>query len=298
MSKKTRPTTSIVLFREKEVRRIWDEEEGQWYFSVVDVIGVLTLAPKPRQYWNDMRRRIHDEGFLELSAKCRQLKLQSVDGKYYATNCADTATLLRIIQSIPSPRAEPIKQWLATVGAERIEEIENPELLADRQRAYYRAKGYPEDWIEARMRGIQVRQELTEEWEQRGATEGREYAILTAEIARKTFDMIPSAHSAYKGLSAQHNLRDHMTSLEVILTALGEATTRAIHQSHDSQGFEELHTDAQQGGAIAGDTRRQIETATGQPVASPENFLHLARPQIEVIADGAPALPHLIEDDE
>lgn len=273
--KKEKPKTSIVLFQERTVRRDW--YDGRWFFSVIDVIDILTDSESPRRYWSDLKRKLRFEGYSEVYEKIVQLKLQSSDGKRYETDTADTQTLLRIIQSIPSPKADPLKRWLAEVGTQRLEEIDNPELAMERMRALYEAKGYPQDWIEKRMRGIAVRNELTEEWEQRGAQEGREYAILTDEIARATFGVSIQEHKQTKQLKRE-NLRDHMTDLELILTMLGEATATELHRERDTQGFPKLQTDARDAGQVAGRTRRDIETQTGKPVVSSTNYLDLQAP--------------------
>lgn len=229
--KSDKPATSIILFEGKRVRHVW--HNNQWHFSVIDVIEVLTDSENPRRYWSDLKRKLKVEGYAELYENIVQLKLESSDGKKYLTDTADTTTLLRIIQSIPSPKAEPFKRWLAEVGNQRLQEIENPEPAMERMKALYEAKGYPKEWIDARMRGITIRNELTDEWEQRGAHEGRDYAILTNEIAQATFGMGVQEHKLYKGLQRE-NLRDHMTDLELILTMLGEATATVIHRERDS----------------------------------------------------------------
>jgi DNA-damage-inducible protein D len=272
MPKEPKQSTSIALFQEKTVRRAWYQD--RWYFSVVDVIAILTESPNPRRYWSDLKRKLTAEGYDQLYANIVQLKMMSSDQKSYVTDAADTTTLLRIIQSVPSPKAEPLKRWLAEVGTQRIEEIENPELAMERMRALYEAKGYPHDWIEARMRGIAVRNELTTEWEERGAKEGIEYAILTNEIAQATFGVTISQHKLHKGLKRE-NIRDHMTNLELILTSLGEATATELHQKRDTQGFDNLQVDAKEAGEVAGNTRRDIESRTGTPVVSTSNYLHL-----------------------
>lgn len=254
---------------EKRVRRVWLED--RWWFSVIDVVGLLTDAPKPRQYWFDMKRRIQDEGFVEVSAKCRQLKMLSSDGKQRLTDAGDTEVILRIIQSIPSPKAEPFKQWLARVGVERLEELEHPELAADRMRRLYKQRGHADEWIDKRLQGIVVRDELTTEWRERGAEEGREFAILTDILHRGAFDISTAEHRAIKHLKRQVDLRDNMTSLELALTTLAEATSTAIHQARDSQGFVELQRDAGEAGDIAGGARQQIEARTERPIVSAEN---------------------------
>ncbi len=273
MSRKSdKPITSIALFEKKTVRRVWHED--RWWFSITDIIEVLTDSKRPRKYWSDLKAKLTKEGYVEVSEKIGQLKMEAADGKSYLTDAADTTTMLRIIQSIPSPKAKPFKRWLAEIGTERLEEIENPELAAERMKALYEAKGYPQEWVAAGMRGIAIRNELTDEWEQRGVQEGRDYAILTNEIAQATFGMGVRENMDYKGLKNQ-KLRDHMTDLELIPTMLGEATATAIHRERDSQGLPRLQTDARDAGDVAGRTRRDIETQTGQPVVSPENYLHL-----------------------
>jgi hypothetical protein len=274
MTKKNRPVTSIALFQEKAVRRVWHND--RWYFSVIDVIAILTDSNRPRKYWNDLKTKLTEEGYVEVSEKIGQLKMEAPDGKMRETDAADTTTLLRIIQSVPSPRAEPLKRWLAAVGTQRLEEIENPELAMERMKTLYEAKGYPPEWIEKRMRGIAIRNELTGEWEQRGAEEGRDYAILTNEISQATFGVSIQAHKAYKSLQRE-NLRDHMTDLELILTMLGEATATTLHRERDSEGMPELQKDARDAGGVAGRTRKDIEAQTGTPVVSPSNYRDLPK---------------------
>jgi hypothetical protein len=221
--------TALVVFQGKEIRRIWHNE--RWYFSVVDVIAVLTDSTVPRRYWSDLKAKLLDEGF-ESYEKIVQLKLPSSDGKKYETDCADTEFMFRIIQSIPSPKAEPFKRWLAKVGYERVQEIENPDVAMQRMRAIYRGKGYSEDWIEKRVRGIAIRDELTGEWQKRGVKEEREYAILTAEISKATFGLTPAEYKSVKGLKRE-NLRDHMTDLELIFGMLGERATTEIARTKE-----------------------------------------------------------------
>lgn len=267
----------IAVFQEQTIRRTWHQD--QWWFSVVDVVGVLSGSNIARRYWSDLKRKLAQEaGSDQLYEKIVQLKLAAPDGKQRETDCADTETLLRIIQSIPSPKAEPFKRWLAKVGYERIREIEDPELASARARQLYEAKGYPKAWIEKRMRSIAVRGELTAEWNQRGVKEGREYSILTAEIARATFGVTPGAHKALKGLAerkANDNLRDHMTDLELIFTMLGEASTTEIARRKDARGFKKNQVAAREGGTIAGDARKALEVKTGRPVVSASNNLPL-----------------------
>jgi hypothetical protein len=260
----------LVVFNGKGIRRIL--QNGEWLFAVIDVVAVLTDSEKPRDYWYRMKKREHVTSGLELSTLCRQLKLESTDGKKYQTEMANTEDLFRIIQSIPSPKAEPFKRWLAKVGYERVQEIEDPELASKRTKALYRAKGYSEAWIEKRMRGIAVRAELTDEWKNRGVGKEPEYAILTSEISKAAFGFAPSEYKELKGL-ARENLRDHMTDLELIFSMLGEAATTEITRKQDAQGFGENRVAARKGGRIAGDARENLERETGTKVVSPENYL-------------------------
>jgi len=263
-------TTKIAIFQEKQIRKIIHNDE--WWFSVTDVILALTDSADPRDYWYRMKVRVkEDEGF-ESSTICRQLKLESSDGKKYETDCANTEGIFRIIQSIPSPKAEPFKKWLAKVGYERVQEIEDPELASKRMREIYRAKGYSEAWIEKRMRGIEVRETLTNEWKNRGVKEGLEYAILTAEISKATFGMTPSEYQEFKGLKKE-NLRDHMNDLELIFTMLGEASTTEIAKNKDARGFVENEKAAQEGGDVAGKARKDLELKSGKKVVSEDNYL-------------------------
>ncbi|MDO8587578.1 MAG: Bro-N domain-containing protein [Armatimonadota bacterium] len=265
--------SNISLFEEKQVRRVW--HEGKWYFSVVDVVEVLTDSPEPRDYWYRVKKRDKTAGS-ELSTLCRQLKMESPDGKKYLTDCADAEGLLRIIQSIPSPKAEPFKRWLARVGYERLQEIENPELAQQRMRELYKAKGYSDDWIEKRVRSIAVRDELTDEWKNRGVKEGKEYAILTAEISKATFGMTPTEYKQFKDLARPgDNLRDHMTDLELIFTMLGEASTTEIARTRDALGFDENKEAAADGGKVAGAAREDLERKSGRRVISRRNFKSL-----------------------
>ncbi|MBC7961314.1 MAG: Bro-N domain-containing protein [Steroidobacteraceae bacterium] len=264
--------SNIKLFESKQIRSIWSEEDHKWYFSIVDVVGVLTDSPNPRKYWSVLKTRLKKEGS-QLTTNCSQLKLQAADGKYYLTDVAETEQLLRLIQSIPSPKAEPFKLWLAKVGYERLEEIENPELAAKRMRELYKAKGYSEEWIEKRVRGIAIRDELTDEWKKRGVKEQLEYAILTAEISRATFGMSPSEYRDFKKLDKRgDNLRDHMTDLELIFTMLGEASTTEIARNKDAQGYGKNLEAAMEGGSVAGSARRDLEKKSGRRVSSRENF--------------------------
>jgi len=260
----------LVVFNDKQIRRTFHNDE--WWFSIIDVIEALTGNDRPRKYWNDLKNKLCQEGYEQLSEKIGQLKLQAGDGKFYATDCANTETMFRIIQSIPSPKAEPFKRWLAKVGYERVQEIEDPELATVRTRELYRAKGYSEAWIEKRMRGIAVRAELTEEWKNRGVKESPEYAILTAEISKAAFGMTPSEYKEFKGLQRE-NLRDHFTDLELIFSMLGEAATTEIARKQDVQGFGENKVAAHKGGRIAGEAREKLEIETGEKVSTTENYL-------------------------
>ena len=267
---KINEATKIALFKGKKIRKTLSQNE--WWFSVIDIIEALTDSERPSVYWTAMKVRVKNEGEFQLSTICRQLKLESSDGKKYETDCADTEGVFRIIQSIPSPKAEPFKRWLAKVGFERVQEIENPELATKRTRILYKLKGYPEDWIEKRMRGIAIREELTDEWQKRGAKEQKDYEILTAEISKATFGMTPNEYKKYKNLNRE-NLRDHMTDLELILNMLGEATTTKITKDRDSKGFPKLKKDAHDGGAVAGRTRKDIEKQSGKRIVSKNNYL-------------------------
>ncbi len=262
---------AIVVFQGMNIRRIWHNNE--WYFSVVDTVAILTDSPSPRQYWGVLKAREP-----QLLTFCLQLKLPSSDGKYYETDCANTESLFRIVQSIPSKKAEPFKLWLAKVGYERIQEIENPELAQKRMKELYKAKGYSDDWIEKRVRGIAVRQELTDEWKNRGVKEDKEYAILTNEISKATFGKTVEEYKDFKGLKRE-NLRDHMDDLELIFTMLGEASTTKIARSKNVQGFPENKHAARKGGKIAGDARRKLELESGEDVTTPENFLDVPESQ-------------------
>lgn len=266
----------IKLFEDSKIRSVWDEKEEQWYFSVVDVVAVLTESVNPRDYWFKMKKRVHSEDGIELSTICRQLKMQSSDGKYYNTDAANVKALLRIVQSIPSPKAEPFKQWLAQVGYERILEIENPELAQERMKELFEKKGYPKDWIDKRLRSIAIRQNLTDEWKERGITKEKDYAILTAEISKATFGLTPSEYKAVKGLTKKNqNLRDHMTDLELIFTMLGERVTTEISQQEKPDSFDENKNVACRGGKVAGIARKETEKELGHSVISSENYLDL-----------------------
>ena len=234
--------SAIKVFEHKQVRSSWDSETEKWYYSIVDVVGILTDQPDTRHasnYWRKLKQRMIEEGN-QLVTNCHQLKLPSADGKLYKTDVADTELLFRIIQSIPSPKAEPFKQWLAQVGYDRVQEIENPELAQERMKELYEQKGYSKDWIDKRLRGIAIRQNLTDEWKQRGITDSRDFAILTAEISKATFGMTPSEYKTFKGLNAPNqNLRDHMTDLELIFTMLGERVTTELSQQEKPSAMSE-----------------------------------------------------------
>ena len=225
----------IAVFEGKHIRKIL--HEGEWWFAVIDIVAVLTGSSIPKRYWSDLKRKLAKEGYIELYEKIVQLKFAATDGKLYATDCADTETMFRIIQSIPSPKVEPLKRWLAKVAKERIDEIENPELSMERMKELYEKKGYPKEWIDKRLRGIAVRQDLTGEWQNRGARTSQEYAILTNEIIQGAFDLKVEEYKQVKGLERE-NLRDHMTDIELILTMLAEATTTKLHRDRDSKGIQ------------------------------------------------------------
>ena len=263
----------IDLFKGKEVRKVWHKNE--WWFSVIDIIEVLTDSPRPRQYWSDLKQKLVNEGLTQLSDKIVQLKMPASDGKMRDTDVATTETMLRIIQSIPSPKAEPFKRWIAKVGFERIAEINDPSLAVKRARATYIAKGYPDDWIDLRIQGIQKREELTGEWKERGVQE-KEYAILTAEISKATFGIIPKEHREIKGIKSQ-NLRDNMTPLELVFTMLGEVSTKEIASTKNAQGFWQNKEVAKEGGKIAGNAREELERKTGKKVVSNKNYMSIAQ---------------------
>ena len=260
----------IVLFKGNKVRRTI--YQGEWWFSIIDIIQVLTDSSIPRRYWTDLKRNLKREGFSQVYEKIVQLKLEAPDGKLRVTDCANTETAFRVVQSIPSPKAEPFKRWLAKVGYERVQEIEDPELGTKRTRLLYKLKGYPESWIEKRMRGIAIREELTDEWQNRGAEENKDYEILTAEISKATFGVTPTEYKKLKGLRRQ-NLRDHMDDFELIFTMLGERSTTEIHRQEDSKGVPKLKKDATRGGRVAGKARKVLEKELGRSVVTKKNFL-------------------------
>jgi len=264
-------TTHIAIFHGKSIRRKLVNNE--WFFSVVDIIEVLTDSTIPRRYWSDLKIKLKEEGF-ESYDKIVQLKLKSGDGKEYETDCADTEGIFRIIQSIPSKKAEPFKRWLAKVGYDRVKEIENPELAQERMKLLFEQKGYSKDWIEKRLRGIAIRQELTDEWKQRGVKKEIEFAILTNEISKATFGKTVEEYKKIKKLNRE-NLRDHMDDLEIIFTMLGEASTTRIAKTKGVQGFDENKVAAREGGEVAGNARRELELKTGESVLTEENFLDI-----------------------
>ena len=265
---------AMVVFEGKKIRNQWYNNE--WYYSVIDVIGILTNSEDPRNYWKVLKYRLNGEGS-ESVTKCNQLKLQASDGKFYETDCANTQNMFRIIQSIPSLKAEPFKLWLAQIGYERIQEIENPELAQDRAKEYYELKGYPKDWVDKRVRGIAIRQELTDEWKNRGIKENRDFAILTNEISKATFDKTIEEYKQFKGLPSKKNanLRDHMTDWELILTMVGEKATTDITKARDSKGMPRCKESAKAGGNIAKNTRKELEKKIGKSILSKENYLDL-----------------------
>ncbi len=271
-----KPTpTQLSVFEGQHIRKTWYNNE--WYFSVIDIVGVLSESSNARRYWSDLKIKLKEEGF-EVYDKIVQLKLPADDGKLRDTDCTNTEVTFRIIQSIPSPKAEPFKLWLAKVGYERVQEIENPELAQQRMKELYRKKGYSEPWIEKRVRGIAIRQELTDEWKERGVRQEKEFAILTNEISKATFGKTVEEYKDLKNLEKE-NLRDHMDDMELVLNMLGEATTTRLTQTRDSQQFPELKRDAQDGGDVAGATRKDIENKLGKSIVSSENFLEQTEQQ-------------------
>lgn len=274
---------SLKLFQSNQIRAAWNEEEEQWYFSVVDVVGALTDSVDKSAYWRKLKQRLKNEGS-ETVTICHRLKMQAEDGKMRLTDAANTKGILRIIQSIPSPKAEPFKQWLAQVGAERIEEIENPEIAQIRAHEIYRQKGYSEEWIERRMRGIETRNELTDAWSEHGVEEGKEYAILTNEISQATFGVSIANHKAIKSLKRE-NLRDHMTKLELLFTELGEASTTAIVNARNPQGLKQNVQAAREGGKIAGDARKALEEKSNLSVVSNINYKEIPQADIEKLLE-------------
>lgn len=267
---------NVKIFEGSQIRSVWDNEREEWFFSVVDVIGSLTESNNPRDYWYRVKKRMSDEERSELSTFCRQLKLKSTDGKSYKTDVADMQGIFRIIQSVPSPKAEPFKMWLAEVGKERIDEIIDPELTIDRALESYARKGYSREWINQRLQAIQVRKELTDTWQDHGVKGGNEYAILTNEISKAWSGMTTREYKDFKGLKKE-NLRDNMSTTELILNMLAETATKDIAEAKNPQGLEENKHVAQDGGSIAGDARKSIEARTGKPVITSKNAIDLGR---------------------
>lgn len=277
---------AIQLFEDKKIRTAWDEEQEEWYFSIVDVISVLTGTENPRRYWSDLKRKLKKEGAVELYEKIVQLKMLSSDGKRYKTDVANTEQLLRIIQSVPSPKAEPFKAWLARVGRERIEETIDPEQAIDRALETYLRKGYDPDWVHQRLLSIRIRNELTDEWQRRGVEKGREFAILTDEISRAWSGMTTRQYKNLKGLKKE-NLRDNMSDTELVLTMLAEASTRDISKASKPVGFDESIKVAKRGGNVANVARQQLEAETGQPVITSQNAAQLNAVVTEIIEASA-----------
>ena len=266
----------IKMFEGSQIRSVWDNEREEWYFSIVDVIGSLTESNNPRDYWYRVKKRMSEEEKSELSTICRQLKLKAPDGKMRLTDVADMQGIFRIIQSVPSPKAEPFKMWLAEVGKERIDEIIDPELTIDRALEGYARKGYSREWINQRLQAIQVRKELTDTWQDHGVKAGNEYAILTNEISKAWSGMTTREYKDFKGLKKE-NLRDNMSTTELILNMLAETATKDIAEATNPQGLEENKQVAQDGGSIAGDARKSIEARTGKPVITSKNAIDLGR---------------------
>lgn len=272
-------TNKLALFEEKEIRKTWVDDK--WYFSIVDVVYALVENSNPRRYWSDLKIKLKKEGYdIELYEIIVQLKLESADGKKYKTDCADTEGILRIIQSIPSPKAEPFKRWLAKVGSERIEEINNPELAMDRMKKIYERKGYSKAWIEQRERGITTRHILTDEWRERGAETSKDYAILTNEIYKSGFGLSAKEYKNIKRLHESQNLRDSMTNIELALTNLGEAAAVEIHKKNNSQGLNELKEDMSKAGKVLNKAKNELETELERPVVTSDNYIELTQQQL------------------
>ncbi|MEM7331532.1 MAG: BRO family protein [Chloroflexota bacterium] len=284
--------SNIVSYEDYEVRRVWVEDEqgnGRWYFAVVDVIELLTDSKKVRQYWLNMQQRSIKKEGVDLKDNCLKIRLKHRNNRSYETDCADVEWLFRIIQAIPSPKAEPIKQWLAQSGRQRLEEENDPDLTLKRMRQSYLDKGYSKDWVESRIQGIVTRNELTDEWKQRGV-EPRKFGFLTSEISKGTFNIKISEHKTFKGLKKRDNLRDNMTRLELLFTMLGEEATAEIARTDDAQGFGENLEAAKKGGQVAGDARRLLEAQTGKPVLSSKNFLDVGQEK-PLLEDGDEDVP-------
>ena len=284
----------IQLFEDKRIRTAWDEEKEEWYFSIVDVVAVLTDSPNPQTYWRVLKKRLKDEGN-ETVTSCNALKMTAADGKRRLTDVADTEQLLRIIQSIPSPKAEPFKLWLAQVGRERIEETIDPELTIDRALETYLKKGYTREWINQRLQAIQVRKELTDEWDARGVQKGVEYAVLTDKISRAWSGMSTRQYKNLKGLKKE-NLRDNMTTLELVLNMLAEATTTQFSKDRKPTTFQENLAVAKAGGQVAGRTRKDIESQSNMPVISPKNAVQLNQVITDLLEDATSGMPKKMDD--
>lgn len=290
---------NIQLFEDKKIRTAWDAEKEEWYFSIVDVIAVLTDQPTQRgasNYWAKLKQRLKEEGAAQLLTNCQQLRMTATDGKKRLTDVADTEQLLRIIQSIPSPKAEPFKAWLAMVGRERIEETIDPEQAIDRALETYLKKGYTEEWVHQRLLAIRIRNELTDEWQKRGVAKGKEYAILTDEITRAWAGMSTGQYKRLKGLKKE-NLRDNMSDLELVLTMLAEASTSDISKTEQPQGFYESQKVARRGGRVAGVARQALEAETGKPVITSQNAANFRQLVTDIVEDAA-ALPENTETDK
>lgn len=266
----------IKLYENKVIRSVWDKENEEWFFSVVDVVGVLTESANPRRYWSDLKRKLKEEGADQLYEKIVQLKMKAPDGKMRATDAANMQGIFRIIQSIPSPKAEPFKMWLAEVGKERVDEIVDPELSIDRALRTYLQKGYSREWINQRLQAIQVRKELTDVWQDHGVKEGVEFAILTNEISKAWSGMTTGQYKVFKNLKKE-NLRDNMSTLELVLNMLAEATTTELTQTIHPQGLEENKAVAKEGGTVAGNARKDIEARTGKPVITSKNAVDFSK---------------------
>ena len=263
----------LALFEEKEIRKTW--KDNKWYFSVIDVVYALTDSVKPRDYWYKLKQRVSEDEKIELSTICRRLKLIANDGKNRLTDCADTEGILRIIQSIPSPKAEPFKRWLARVGSERIEEINNPELAVDRMKEIYEKKGYSKSWVEQRKKGIATRNNLTDEWKERGVKEGKDYAILTNEIYKAAFGIDAKEYRDIKGIHESQNLKDSMTNIELALTNLGEVAAVEIHKKNNSYGIKELQKDMTKAGNVLNKAKIELENELERKVVTSENYIEL-----------------------
>lgn len=279
------PIQSLKLYEDSRIRALWNEDEEEWYFSVVDVVAVLTESSNPRRYWSDLKRKLQEEGS-QLYDKIVQLKMKSDDGKLYKTDVATTSQILRIVQSVPSPKAEPFKLWLAQVGAERIEETVDPEQGIDRALETYLKKGYSPEWVNQRLQAISVRKELTDEWIERGVSKGSEFAILTDEISKAWAGMTTRQYKNHKGLTKE-NLRDNMSTLELVLNMLAEATTTELSKVEEPETFEQSKEVAQRGGSVAGNAREEIEAQTGRPVVTSKSAQDFRRVLGEVIEAAA-----------